>query len=575
MAEGLFAGVTQLDVATHGNNVEVRFQADLPFQYAKKVLNADQVELTLLNARLADRLASMDGTLAVMPTPAVQSVTRVPSNQGQEKLILNGLGLGKKVLIVEGATLAQLPVAENSKIASQPASKPVDKQVSKQASKVAGKQTAQSMEKPVVVFPTTSRSDLSEPISMLSSMSEPPSTSRIDISDSVPKHAEVPDTPVTPGASGGSPVGLDTGFLAELTHPQSEPRQTPFKQPSAVMNLDTGPASPGPVIAQVENLPYERSAPVMTVPQQSVVYPQYPTYGYAPPVYTPPPAYPAYMPLPPEYYTGYQAYPPPPVEPEPAVVEAPPADVPVKPIPRYKGGSPPISFTVAGTGETVTLAPGVVGDYTDLPEQSAKADHKKDDGPYNTLAIADKTSVEAKALIRKALDAYRDGHYDQAKIQVDQAIVADKKNPELYAALGEIEVKRHHLEKAITAYAAARTLSPGKFDRRYAQLLILAGKRQEAVQALKTTLSGKPEDAGEIHFMLGTLLEQLGNTSEALTHLKKASELKPKSADIQYNLGLAYELEGNRNQAKVHYEQAVELDPMAEDAQRALQRVQG
>lgn len=180
-------------------------------------------------------------------------------------------------------------------------------------------------------------------------------------------------------------------------------------------------------------------------------------------------------------------------------------------------------------------------------------------------------------LMTDALKAYQAHRFSEALQQVQQAVHLQPNNAHLYAALGEIQLKRDEPEQSETAYLAASQLLPESYEQRYAQVLILSGKRQQAVAYLeKIYLQNiKQQNPKQVQFfyMLGTLHEEMGHVSQALQYLKQAALLHPASGDIQYNLGLAYELSGDLEQAENHYRQALNLTPDAADTRNALARV--
>lgn len=261
--------------------------------------------------------------------------------------------------------------------------------------------------------------------------------------------------------------------------------------------------------------------------------------------------------------------------PEQEAVLAPPQDAPepayqiLTPLPRYQGGAAPIvAMTTDNSGKPVLIRPKNQA----IPEFGIGADA---DG-YNTLFQAELESGprQVNHLMAEALDAYRGKRYEQALKQIQQALQLDGNNADLYAALAEIQIKLNQLPQASEAYQKASEKSGEKYGHRYAQVLVLAGKRQDAVQVLKK-LYQQDEKQVQIAYMLGTLYEEMGQTAEALPYLKQAAALHPASADIQYNLGLAYELSGDRLRAEKHYQQALKLNQNATDIRKALARVKG
>lgn len=245
-------------------------------------------------------------------------------------------------------------------------------------------------------------------------------------------------------------------------------------------------------------------------------------------------------------------------------------------LPRYHGGAAPIQAITTDThGNPVRLTPK----KTDMVELSiGTTPQNSSSRVYNTLFQAEPSPAEAvNQRIADAVQAYRKQQYANALQAVENAIQLDPENAELYAALGEIQLKLNHVDAASQAYQKARLLNEHtgnqtQYNQRYAEILTLNGQRNEAIGLLKQLLATQPHNA-KLAYMLGTLYEELGQSREALPYLQEAAQAQGNSADIQYNLGLAYELTGDTTKARQHYQLALRLSPAAKDTQSALQRL--
>jgi Flp pilus assembly protein TadD len=239
-------------------------------------------------------------------------------------------------------------------------------------------------------------------------------------------------------------------------------------------------------------------------------------------------------------------------------------------LPRYQGGAPPIqAMTLDSDGNPIVVHP------KNAPIREFNVEDRN--GGYNTLFQADTPTLDSQqdkldTLMNEALSKYREQEYTDAEQDIRQALQLDHANADLYAALAEIQLKQNDLDSAMQSYQQASQLSAGKYGPAYVQLLVQAGKRQEAIRMLEEMNQEHPQQE-QIVYMLGTLHEELGQVGQALVYLKQAAQLHPASADIQYNLGLAYELLGDREQAEKHYRSALTLSPKAPDIAKALERV--
>jgi tetratricopeptide (TPR) repeat protein len=190
---------------------------------------------------------------------------------------------------------------------------------------------------------------------------------------------------------------------------------------------------------------------------------------------------------------------------------------------------------------------------------------------YNTLFQEDAEST-AERFLSDALDAYRQNRLTEARQAIEKALQLEPQNDEFLAALAEIQIKQQEFSQACETYRKACAQKPGQYEVRYAQALIRAGKRNDALRVLEQALLLNPQNVQAI-YMLGTLNQEMGNPKSAILYLEQAAALSPQSSDILYNLGLAYEFSGNTERARTTYQKAMALNPDARDISAALQRV--
>jgi hypothetical protein len=127
------------------------------------------------------------------------------------------------------------------------------------------------------------------------------------------------------------------------------------------------------------------------------------------------------------------------------------------------------------------------------------------------------------------------------------------------------------MENYNALFQADKPEKPASDRLRRARELAWSGRRREAIDLLKEPLPDRLQ-AAQRAYLLGTLHEELGNITEALSYLQEAARLQPDSADTWYNLGLTCELAGKKDQAYQHYRQAQILEPDAADIREALER---
>ena len=183
-------------------------------------------------------------------------------------------------------------------------------------------------------------------------------------------------------------------------------------------------------------------------------------------------------------------------------------------------------------------------------------------------------SEQWNRFIETACTAHNNGDYNKAKTSLQSAIPLTDDELEqatLYAAIGEISWETKQKKDALESYNTAAKLVPEQFQLRYIQLLVLTGKREDAISALESSTENSIPRSQQT-FLLGTLYEELGDYDHALKYLNEAAVLAPNSADVLYNLGLACELSGQNEKAHEEYQAALKIQPTDEELKKAVLR---
>lgn len=102
--------------------------------------------------------------------------------------------------------------------------------------------------------------------------------------------------------------------------------------------------------------------------------------------------------------------------------------------------------------------------------------------------------------------------------------------------------------------------------------LMQQGAASDAVQHLKRAIDLRPKDA-QLHHALGQAQLLLGNSSSAILHYDTAISLTPHFAEAFISRGAAYETRGEFSSAKSSYAQALMIDPKMALARYNLARV--
>jgi tetratricopeptide (TPR) repeat protein len=105
-------------------------------------------------------------------------------------------------------------------------------------------------------------------------------------------------------------------------------------------------------------------------------------------------------------------------------------------------------------------------------------------------------------------------------------------------------------------------------------LLVFLTWRQTAVYhdlvTLYTATLMKNPGCWMAHYNLGIVLNDRGDSDEAIAHYRQAIELRPSYAEAHYNLGRLLAQKGQLDDAVTHYEKALELNPVDAEAHNNL-----
>jgi Flp pilus assembly protein TadD len=642
----LFAGISDIQLQETGfrnHQLKLKFQSDLPFQYQLKVIDTNRILLKLYKAKVSQYLrgAEVNTTYTLLnlgPSKLVAQGFIIKPFPGEEEseieeILLQGPDLAKRTVEVIGATPYAPPfaIAENL-------------QKLQNLQKTQKLQNPQNTQNAPLNQETPESSNPANPEDSASS-AEPPKF--IDLS-TAPSVSETSDRPIQVSRAlrnkAGSPNKQNNN-----TENQASERGEGMANPEHQPQLPTKPMIPVQAYRPTQSVPEEKTMVTVETPPNSSNTETAPHKNWVHRVNGDPipnrPAIANRLPQKPQgkggsprtsqgfsqsnaYSSGmggpqllenpqvsnksgypssiinlsrapqafYQPYALPPERVEASSAQISGASgqsnrekVVYKPLPRYHGGAPPISFTVSTTGETYVLPaanpstpskqeePVILVSQSPslsaLPRNKTNALNLSLKPKTSSPTITSTTNPPSNIVLKQAIQAYRVNQPEVALLKLKEALTRDTQNPALYAASAEIYLKLKKFPQAQQAYEKAADYAlPGTYEDRLAIALYRQGKTKEAIRVLKNLLLLKPEDV-DAHYMIGTLYQQLGDHPQALPYLAKAEALNPNSADIHYNLGLAYEMEGQRHLAQKQYLKALEKSPNAKDYQDAVNRI--
>lgn len=164
--------------------------------------------------------------------------------------------------------------------------------------------------------------------------------------------------------------------------------------------------------------------------------------------------------------------------------------------------------------------------------------------------------------LSEAKDLFIEGHYSQAEPILNQVLLQQPKNPEIYQMLATIYYSSGQFNKAIKTFKKALEIDPHYTDASVGLSIILndLGRYEEGkkvfieAQSLLDQRRGSQdpfieEKFASKHEELADLYFQYKRYNEAVTELLKAIELSQRKADLTIRLSEVYLQMGQRDKA--------------------------
>lgn len=146
-------------------------------------------------------------------------------------------------------------------------------------------------------------------------------------------------------------------------------------------------------------------------------------------------------------------------------------------------------------------------------------------------------------------------------------------NPASLMRIGDAAASSGDQATASSFYRRATELQPGDADAavRYARILAVQGKNEEAIEALRTSLPhADAAGGGRLSAMLGKLLIMTHRPSEAVSAFRDGLARTPDVASLLIGLGVALDASQNFPAAQDAYRRAIALEPASVAARNDL-----
>jgi len=218
--------------------------------------------------------------------------------------------------------------------------------------------------------------------------------------------------------------------------------------------------------------------------------------------------------------------------------------------------------------------PSAMAQYTDIAQKfpddagsraalaelyRLSSDHDRAQEWARAALIRDPKSIAAyKVMLRSDIDRKQ---YALAKLVALRALKIDDKDPEIYVALGEVQLAEGQPDKAILQFKKALEVRPD--DRaaltQLAHLALLDQDYAAAESALKR-LADTGGGTAEVQLALGVAYKGLGQPDKALAAYDLAEKLNPRLAAVYLDRGILLQRsKGAPDRALEQYKRYVEL----------------
>lgn len=193
---------------------------------------------------------------------------------------------------------------------------------------------------------------------------------------------------------------------------------------------------------------------------------------------------------------------------------------------------------------------------------------------YRAAILADPTNPDRTLdYTRLLMDTDR---YDEAIQAVQSGLGKTSSTAPLQLRLGAVEMLKANYTAARQAFQSALAIDPG-LDAAYvglAQTYAREANDAEAIHILEVARTKFPSHYS-LEYYFGLLAGRTGREQEAISALRRAAELQPKSPDPLFELGKLYIAQQDWPRARQTLEEVLKLNPQFRPAHYQLSRIYG
>jgi Tfp pilus assembly protein PilF len=164
--------------------------------------------------------------------------------------------------------------------------------------------------------------------------------------------------------------------------------------------------------------------------------------------------------------------------------------------------------------------------------------------------------------LRAAVNAAREGKFDEAEAAVKKVIAADPADGQAQSILGYVYIQKQDWPGAQAAYTKALELTPDSTDSvlGLAEAYQKQGNADKATEVLVKAAEANPQD-GALQFSVGLHHLNANHPAEAAAALKKAQALTPDNPEVYFYLGTVAVGQNDIPGAVAHLEKYLSMSP--------------
>lgn len=151
-----------------------------------------------------------------------------------------------------------------------------------------------------------------------------------------------------------------------------------------------------------------------------------------------------------------------------------------------------------------------------------KGDYLEAEKSYKKVLEKKPKDLEANLGLARIEEAFN--HYEKCDDHLQKALKDHPKDPRVLVAIAQKHAHRDEWDAALETMKAAQEMAP--FDPMYAYHLAVIEARTGDVTSAFDHFS-RSIGIAEAHYNIGKILDEKGETEEAVSHFKKALKLKP------------------------------------------------